>query len=120
MANYLIQVAYTPEAWAAIVNEPQDRIDKVRKAFKNLGGDIQQAYFSFGQYDVVLVAEFPNNVNAAALAIAFAAGGACKSVNTTPLLTREEAVEALKKAGRSGYKPATGVKTAAAARSSAA
>src|SRR5437899_8084099 len=119
MANYLMQIAYTPEAWAAIVNEPQDRIEKVRKAFKNLGGDIQQAYFSFGQYDVVIIADFPSNVNAAALAIAIAAGGACKSVNTTPLLTRSEAVEALKKASRSGYKPATGVK-AVAARSSAA
>ncbi len=106
MAHYLMQFAYTPEAWAAVVKEPHDRIEKVRKAFKNLGGDITQAYFSFGQYDLVCVAEFPGNVNAAAMAIAVAAGGACKSVNTTPLLTREEAVEALKKASRSGYKPA--------------
>ena len=41
------------------------------------------------------------------IAIVFAAGGACKNVQTTPLLTVEEAMEAMKKAKESGYRPAT-------------
>jgi hypothetical protein len=36
----------------------------------------------------------------------FAAGGACKAVKTTPLLTAEEAVEAMKKAAGSEYRAA--------------
>ena len=60
----------------------------------------------FGGYDVVVITEMPDNVSAAGLAIAFAGGGACKSVNTTPLLSAEEALQAMKKAGESGYKPA--------------
>jgi hypothetical protein len=48
----------------------------------------------------------PSNVDAGAIAIAFAAGGACKAVKTTPLLTVEEAIEAMNKAiNRVGYVP---------------
>jgi hypothetical protein len=39
--------------------------------------------------------------------MAFAGGGACKSVKTTPLLTSAEALEAMKKASTSGYRAAT-------------
>jgi hypothetical protein len=42
--------------------------------------------------------------------MAVLAGGACKSVKTTPLLKVEEAMEAMKKAGDCGYKPVTGKK----------
>jgi uncharacterized protein with GYD domain len=66
---------------------------------------VKTAWFAFGQYDVVVVTEMPSSVDAAAIAIAFAAGGACKSVQTTPLLTVEEAMEAMKKAKESGYRP---------------
>ena len=49
----------------------------------------------------------PDNVNAAAIAMAFAAGGACKAIKTTPLLTIAEGVEAMKKASTTGYRAAT-------------
>jgi hypothetical protein len=44
------------------------------------------------------------DVDAGAIGIAFASGGACKAVKTTPLLTVEEAVEAMKKAAGSEYR----------------
>ena len=56
---------------------------------------------------MVVTSEMPTLVNAAAIAMAFAAGGACKSVQTTPLLSVEKAVDVMKKAKESGYKPAT-------------
>ena len=71
-----------------------------------MGGKIKSAYFAFGDYDVFLITEMPDNVSAAGIAIAFAGGGACKAVQTTPLLSVEEALEAMKKAGQSGYRPA--------------
>jgi uncharacterized protein with GYD domain len=107
MPHFLHQIAYSREGWEAIVNNPQDRIDAVRPAIEKLGGRIETAWFAFGDFDVVVITEMPNNVNAAALAIAFAAGGACKAVQTTPLLSIAEAVEAMKKAKESGYRPAT-------------
>jgi len=107
MPHYLQQVAYSREGWEALVANPQNRIEAVRPAIEKLGGRIVQAWFSFGDYDVVVISDLPDNVSAAAIAMAFAAGGACKSVQTTPLISPEEAVQALRKAGESGYRPAT-------------
>lgn len=105
MPLYAAQVAYTPEAWSALVRNPQDRFDAVRPAVENLGGRLVNAWFAFGDYDVLAVIEMPNNVAAAAIAMAFAAGGSCKSVKTTPLISTAEALEALKAAGTAGYRP---------------
>jgi len=73
-------------------------------------------FFAFGEYDVVVITEMPDNVSAAAIAIAFAAGGSVKSEKTTPLMTTAEALEAIKKAGTSGYRSLTVGTSAAAAR----
>ena len=107
MPHYLQQVAYSREGWNALVDNPQNRIEAVRPAIEKLGGKIEAAWFSFGDYDVVLITNMPDNVSAAAIAIAFAAGGSCKSVQTTPLISAEEATQALKKARESGYRAVT-------------
>jgi len=106
MPSYLIQVAYAPEALAALVKKPQDRTEAVRKTIEKLGGKMDGGWLSFGDYDTVVLCSMPDNVSAAAFSIAIGAGGACKSIKTTPLLTPAEGMEAMKKAGTSGYKPA--------------
>jgi uncharacterized protein with GYD domain len=106
MPHYLHQVAYSREGWEALLAHPQNRIEAVRPAIEKLGGRIETAWFAFGEYDVVVVSEMPDNVSAAAISIAFAGGGACKSVQTTPLMSPEEALQAFKKAGECGYRPA--------------
>jgi uncharacterized protein with GYD domain len=105
MPSYLVQVAYTPETVAAFVAQPQDRTDAISKVVKKLGGKPGKLYLSFGDYDVVGIYEMPDNVSAAAFALAISAGGACRSIKTTPLMTGDEAVAAMEKAGGSGYKP---------------
>ena len=107
MPYFLQQIAYTTEGWTALVKNPQDRIEAVRPAIEKLGGKIENAFFSFGEYDIILVLQMPDNVNAAAIAIAFAAGGAVRTVKTTPLLTRAEGLEAVKRAATTGYRAAT-------------
>ncbi len=107
MPLYLTQVAYTPEAWKALVKNPQNRIEAIRPAIEKLGGKVVSGYLAFGDFDAVAIVDMPDHVAAAAFAMSFAAGGACRSVKTTPLLTTAEGVEALKQAGRSGYQPAT-------------
>jgi uncharacterized protein with GYD domain len=114
MPVFLHQVAYSREGWQAVLAQPQNRIEAVRPAIEKLGGKIKSAFFAFGDYDVILITEMPDNISAAAIAIAFAGGGACKSVQTTPLLSAEEAIEAMKKAGETGYRPATAASTKAA------
>ena len=44
-------------------------------------------------------------MTAASLSLAFSAGGSVKAVKTTPLMTVEEGVEAMRKAGGTGYQP---------------
>jgi uncharacterized protein with GYD domain len=104
MANYLLQVAYTPEAWASLIAQPHDRIEAVRPVVEKLGGKITHGWFAFGDYDVVAVIDMPGNVEAAAFSLAAAAGGVIRAIKTTPLLTTAEGVEAMKKAAKSGYK----------------
>lgn len=113
MPHYLHQVAYSSEGWNAIVAKPQDRLSIVRSAIEKLGGKLVHGWFAFGDYDVVAITEMPDNVSAAALAISFAGGGACKSVHTTPLMSQEEALLAMKKAGESGYRSPVGTTKAA-------
>jgi uncharacterized protein with GYD domain len=108
MPHYLVQVGYNSAGAAAMVKEPQDRIEKVTPAVEAMGGRVECGYYAFGDYDVVFVCEMPDNASAAAFALAVAAGGAVSSYKTTVLLTPDEAMEAMAKAGGSSYKPATG------------
>ena len=112
MSYYLIQVAYNPEGWQALVKNPQNRVDAVRPAIERLGGKIENAWYSFGDFDVTLVVHMSDNIGAAALSIAFAAGGSLKNVKTTPLLTATEALEAMKRASGSGYRAASAARAA--------
>ena len=105
MPYYLVQTAYTPEACAAMVKSPQDRLESVRQVVERLGGKLLSMHMAFGEYDVVGVAEMPDNVSAAAFSLAISAGGAVRAVKTTPLMTMQEGVEAFRKAGQAGYRP---------------
>ena len=105
MPNYMVQVSYSAEALASLIANPHDRSEVVKKVAKKLGGKVIGSWLSFGDYDLVMVTEMPDNVSAAAIALAAAAGGSCKTVKTTPLLSIEEGLAALGKAAASGYKP---------------
>ncbi len=106
MALYMLEVSYTSAALAALVKDPQDRIQVVTKAVKKLGGKVVGFWFAFGDSDVIGVLEMPDNASMAAFALAIGAGGACSKVKTTALLSVSEALSAMEKASTTGYKPA--------------
>jgi len=103
--HYLVQVAYSPEAWGTMVKKRQDRMAALRAAVEKPGGRIEAGYLTFGDYDIVAIFEMPDNVSAAAFSLAVSASGSVKAFRTTPLLTTKEGVEAMKKAAKSTYKP---------------
>jgi len=105
MAYYLVQAAYSGEACAALLKKPENRQEAVRGVVERMGGRVEGFWFSFGEYDVVLICQMPNNVTAAAFSMTISAGGAAKAVKTTPLMTMEEGMEAMKKGAESGYRP---------------
>jgi uncharacterized protein with GYD domain len=108
MPHYLVQVAYNTSGLAGLVKEPQDRIEKVTPAIEAFGGRVECAYYAFGEHDVVLICEMPDNASAAGFALAVGAGGTVSEYRTTVLLTPDEAVEAMRKASDSSYRPAAG------------
>jgi uncharacterized protein with GYD domain len=106
MALYMYQAAYTAESMAAQIKEPQDRIEAVRPPVEALGAKILAGGYPFGEYDVLLVLEAPDDTTAASVAMAVAAGGAVKSAKTTRLLSGQEWTESQRKAHGSQYRPA--------------
>src|SRR5262249_19234266 len=105
MPHYLIQASYTAEAWKALLNKPEYRAQAVRPVIEKLGGRIVRSWYAFGPHDIVAIVEMPDNVSAAALALAETAGGALRSLQTTPLLELAEGLEAMKRASKAGYRP---------------
>ena len=105
MPYYMLQATYSPQAWSGMVKSPQNRLDAVRPVVEKLGGKIEGGWLAFGEYDIVLVCQLPNNVSAAAFSMAASAGGAVTAVKTTPLMTIDEAMEAMRKASGVDYRP---------------
>ena len=107
MSTYLLEVAYTSNAWSALINNPQDRTEVVQRAVENLGGKVNAFWMAFGDYDIVGIVDMPDNVSAAAFSMALSGGGACRAVKTTPMMTVQEGLAAMKKAASRGYKAVT-------------
>lgn len=108
MALYLLQVAYTSDAWATQIKDPRNRIDDLRAMIADTDINILDAWYSFGEYDLILLMEAPGNADAASAAIAAAAGGAVKAMKTTVLMSIDEGIDAIRKAGGIGYRPPGG------------
>jgi uncharacterized protein with GYD domain len=109
MPFYMYQAAYTAESLAAQIKNPQNRAETVgRQLCEAAGGKLVGGWLCFGKYDLVLIADMPDNESMSALALAVAAGGAIKASKTTVLITGTDGVEALKKADTIAkiYKPA--------------
>ncbi len=100
MPKFLVHSSYTAEGLKGLLKDGgTGRRAAVEAAVKSLGGKLETMYFSFGKHDVVVIIDLPDNVTAAALALAVnAAGGAL--TRTTTLLTPEEVDQAVKKTVR--------------------
>lgn len=96
MPKFLIQASYTTQGIQGLKSGGGTaRRDIVERSAKSVGGTIESIYFAFGDKDVVVIADFPDNASAAALALAVSATGAV-NLSTTPLLTPDEIDRAAK------------------------
>ncbi len=103
MAHYMLQFSYTREAWTALTKNPQDRTGPLRALVEKLGGRLISLYYAFGEYDGVAILEAPDQTAAAAGVLAALVPGHLKATKTTLLLTVEEAMKAMSKAGGLTY-----------------
>jgi uncharacterized protein with GYD domain len=105
MPLYLTKFSYTPETWARLIGNPEDRRQAAQTYIESVGGKLQGFWYGFGAQDGYTLWEAPDNVSMAAVALAIGAGGALSSIDTTVLLTVDETLEALRKAGQVQYRP---------------
>jgi uncharacterized protein with GYD domain len=97
MSKYLVEAAYTAEGLRGLQKDKASgRKQAVTKVVESLDGKVDAFYFAFGEYDVVIVADMPDVVSAAALSMAVSATGLVRT-KTTALLTVEETDRALAK-----------------------
>ena len=102
---YLTKFSYTPDTWARMIANPEDRRVAATSYIESVGGKLHGFWYAFGEHDGYTLWEAPDNISMAAVALALGSGGALSSVDTTVLLTVEETVEALTKARDVGYRP---------------
>lgn len=105
MPLYLTQFSYTPETWSRLKSNPEDRREAARSYIESVGGRLHGFWYAFGPHDGYTLWEAPDNVSMAAVAVALASGGAISSLETTCLLSVEEAMEAMSRAGQVQYRP---------------
>lgn len=103
MALYMFQGAYTPEAWTTMTKNPQDRSIVLAELIQKLGGQQISFYYCFGEYDVLVIFKAPDDMTAAAIVLAAISPGHAKTSKTTKLLTVQETIEAMHKAGSVSY-----------------
>ena len=72
------------------------------------GIDIVQGFAAFGENDLVLLIEAPDDKTMAAASITIGSTGAVTNLKTTPLMPIEDLVDALKIAQGVAYTPPTG------------
>ncbi|HEY4889926.1 MAG TPA: GYD domain-containing protein [Candidatus Dormibacteraeota bacterium] len=105
MAKYMIEAAYSQEGLKGVVKDGgTGRRTAIEAAIKGLGGRLDALYFALGESDVYGIADVPDNVSAAAFALAVGATGALSHLKTIVLLTPEEIDQAAKKAAGASYR----------------
>jgi uncharacterized protein with GYD domain len=104
MPRYLAQVNYTGEGTKGLLKEGgSSRRAVVEKMIKSLGGKMEAFYYAFGDKDLFVIADMPDNASMAAVALTVGASGTV-TIKTAVLMTAEELDEAAKKSPL--YRPA--------------
>lgn len=105
MPMYLTRFSYSPETWARLSKNPEDRRKAAQAYIESVGGKLHGFWYAFGEYDGYNLWEAPDNVSMAAVAIAIGGGGALTKFETTVLMTVEETLDALARAEGIRYRP---------------
>ncbi len=104
MALYLTKFSYTPETWARMIANPEDRRKAAQAYIESVGGKLHGFWYAFGSHDGYNLWEAPDNVSMAAVALKIGAGGALSAFETTVLLSVEETLDALRMTEKVAYK----------------
>lgn len=97
MPKYLVHGNYVGEGVKGLLKEGgSSRRAAIEKLAASMGGSVESIYYAFGETDVYVIVDMPDNASMAAVALVAGASGAV-SIKTTVLMTPEEVDEAAKK-----------------------
>ena len=97
MPKYMIEAAYSPDGLKGVIAKGgSSRRDAIEAMAEGLGGSVDALYFAFGDSDVFVIIDMPDNVSIAAVMMTVSASGALANAKTTVLLTPEDVDEASK------------------------
>jgi uncharacterized protein with GYD domain len=105
---YRAKFSMTPEAWAKLIKEPEDRRETVGRLLEASGGKLLGYWYAFGDHDGYVLAEAPDNTTMASALVTVAGSGAFSSLLATVLLSVEDTIEALRRAQSLAYRPPGG------------
>ncbi len=98
MAFFLVRFQFSVGSAKSMIDAPHDRQGPAKNLVESFGGKLHHYFFSFGEFDGVGIAEFPENKSAAAFAMKAASTGAFSKFETTVLLPASEGEAAMKQA----------------------
>ena len=95
MPMFLTRFSYTPETWARLRDHPEDRSEAARESMEAAGGKLHGFWYGLGEFDGITLWEAPSRVALASALVAIAAAGVTSKLETTVLLSVDEAMEAM-------------------------
>ena len=107
MSHYLVEVGYTAQSWSTQIDKQANVVERITPALEACGATLECMYYAFGEVDLVGVIDFPSPEDAAAFALAVGSSGALRLYRTTPLLSIDQGIDAMRRAAevRKAYAP---------------
>lgn len=97
MSKYLFQASYTQAGVKGLLKEGgSSRREALRETIESLGGSLEAMYYAFGDVDLLIVVELPDESSAVALSMFIGAAGAL-DVSMRVLISPETVDEAIRK-----------------------
>jgi len=78
MPTYISLLRYTQQGISKVKDAPA-RVDAAKEAYRKAGGEFKAIYLTLGQYDLVAIAEMPNDEAVARMALALGGQGNIRS-----------------------------------------
>lgn len=88
MATYITLMSWTQQGITDVKHSPE-RLAAAREGFKALGVELKQFFMTMGRYDLVVVAEGPDDATVAKALLMVASGGGVRS-ETMRAFTEDE------------------------------
>jgi uncharacterized protein with GYD domain len=106
MTHYLVRFSYVSRSIKGLVDKPDvDHAGQASAMVASVGGKLLGYWYAFGDFDGVVLLEAPGNSTAASVAMAIGGTGEVSRLETTVLLTMDEAREAMRTAATATHLP---------------